>query len=97
MTKKLKMRDFRSPDGIPWQVEITNPGSSNAIVLFRHPDATTHRDRYSWYLARGPEARNVTGRLDPSSVLAALTDRDLQRLFRSSFGVGENRDAHRST
>ena len=95
-TKKLKFVDFRSPDGIPWRVEVTNPGSSNALVLFRHPDATTHLDRYSWYLARGPEARNVTGRLDPSSVLATLTERDLQRLFRSSYGVGETRETHRS-
>ena len=95
-TKKLKFVDFRSPDGIPWRVEVTNPGSSNALVLFRHPDATTHLDRYAWYIARGPEARNVTGRLDPASVLAALGERDLQRLFRSSYGVGENRETHRS-
>lgn len=95
-TKHPKFRDFRSPDGRPWRVEVTNPGSSNALVLFRHADATTHLDRYAWYLARGPEARNVTGRLSPGEVLAALSDRDLQRLFRSSFGVGENRETHRS-
>ena len=94
--KKLKFLDFRSPDGRPWRVEVTNPGSSNALVLFRHPDATTHLDRYAWYITRGPEARNVTGRLDPSAVLAALGERDLQRLFRTSFGVGENRETHRS-
>jgi hypothetical protein len=94
--KKLKFLDFRAPDGRPWRVEVTNPGSSNALVLFRHPDATTHLDRYAWYIARGPEARNVTGRLDPASVLAALGERDLQRLFRSSYGVGENRETHRS-
>ena len=94
--KKLKFLDFRSPDGRPWRVEVTNPGSSNALVLFRHPDATTHLDRYAWYIARGPEARNVTGRLDPSAVLSVLSERDLQRLFRSSYGVGENRETHRS-
>ena len=93
---KMKPKDFRSPDGIPWRVEVTNPGSSNAIVLFRHPDATTHSDRYAWYLARGPEARNVTGRLDPASVLEALSDRELQRLFRSSFGIGGNSNVNRN-
>ena len=93
----MTTKEFRSPDGIPWRVQVTNPGSSNAIVLFRHPDATRHLDRYAWYLARGPEARNVTGRLDPASVLGALTDRDLQRLYRSSFGIGANRKTHRST
>lgn len=90
------MKEFRSPDGNRWLVEITNPGSSNAIVVFRHPDTLRHADRYAWYLARGPEARNVTGRLDPKAVLQALTDRDLQRLYRTSFGVSENRDVHRS-
>ena len=94
---KMKPKDFRSPDGRSWRVEVTNPGSSNAIVLFRHPDATTHSDRYAWYLARGPEARNVTGRLDPASVLEALSDRDLQRLYRSSFGVAEDRQINRAT
>ena len=93
--KKLKFLDFRSPDGRPWRVEVTNPGSSNALVLFRHPDATTHLDRYAWYLANPGVARNVTSRLDPSDVLEVLTPRDLQRLFRTSFGVGENREAHR--
>lgn len=89
------MKAFRSPDGISWQVEITNPGASNAIVIFRYPDNTARKDRYAWYLARGPEARNVTGRLDPKSVLQALTERDLQRLYRSSYGVAEDREPHR--
>jgi hypothetical protein len=89
------MKEFRSPDGIRWLVEITNPGASNAIVVFRHPDATTHNDRYAWYLAQGAEARNVTGRLDPKAILGALTERDLKRLYRSSYGISENRDVHR--
>ena len=84
-------KEFRSPDGIPWRVQVTNPGASNALVLFRHPDALTHRDRYSWYLAKGPEARNVTGRLSAESVLATLGDRDLQRLFRRSVPVAPER------
>ena len=90
------MKEFRSPDGMRWLVDVTNPGSSNAIVLFRHPDAMSHRDRYAWYLARGPESRNVTGRLDPKAVLQALTERDLQRLYRTSFGVSEDRGTNRA-
>jgi hypothetical protein len=90
------MKEFRSPDGIPWQVTITNPGSSNAIVIFRYPDGTARKDRYAWYLARGVEARNVTGRLDPKAVLATLTERDLQRLYRSSYGVAEDRGTYRN-
>ena len=90
------MKEFRSPDGIPWLVEITNPGASNAIVVFRYPDKTARKDRYAWYLARGPEARNVTGRLDPEGVLEALTDRDLQRLYRTSYGVSEDRGTYRN-
>ena len=89
-------KEFRSPDGIPWRVQVTNPGASNALVLFRHPDALTHRDRYSWYLAKGPEARNVTGRLDPASVLESLTDRELQRLYRTSFDVNADKEGYRA-
>ena len=88
------MKDFRSPDGITWRVDVTNPGASNAIVLFRYPDHKARKDRYAWYLARGPEARNVTGRLDPTAVLQALSERDLQRLYRTSFGVSEDRPGY---
>ena len=84
---KAAMKAFRAPDGTEWLVDITNPGASNALVLFRHPNHASGLDRYAWYLASGAEARNVTGRLDPKAVLQALTDRDLQRLFRTSFGV----------
>ena len=82
----MKTRTFRSPDGLDWTIEVTNPGASNAIVVFKHPAGPTARlDRYAHYLARGPEARNVTSRLNPAQVLEALQDRDLQRLFRTSF------------
>jgi len=86
------LKEFRSPDGVAWNVDITNPGASNAIVLFRHPaGSSAHLDRYAWYLARGAEARNVTGRLSAETVLTVLTDRDLQRLFRRSMPVAPSR------
>jgi hypothetical protein len=79
---------FRSPDGTVWTVEVTSPGSSNAMVLFHHPDSNTTRlDRYAWFITRGPEARSVTSRLSPKQVEKQLTERDLARLFRRSMGV----------
>lgn len=81
-------RNFRSPDGIDWGVEVTNPGASNAMIRFHHPDVTTSSlDRYAWFITRGPEARSVTARLSPKQVLDALTDDDLARLFRRSMSV----------
>jgi hypothetical protein len=79
------MRTFQSPDGTVWTVVVTNPGSSNAMVVFKHPDGrTARRDRYNWYQARTPEARNVTSRLDPKAVLDAITEPQLALLFRRS-------------
>lgn len=79
------MRTFQSPDGVVWTVEVRSPGSSNAMVVFHHPDGrTARRDRYNWYLARAPEARNVTGRLDPEKVERSLGDEELALLFRRS-------------
>ena len=89
------LKEFRSPDGVVWTVDVTNPGASNAIVVFRHPAGSgAHLDRYGWYLAKGPEARNVTGRLSAESVLAMLGDRDLARLFRRSVPVAPSRSIH---
>ena len=83
------MKVFRSPDGTHWGVEITSPSSSNAIVLFHHPNGqTSSLDRYAWFLSHGPHANNVTARLDPKKdVLDLLTERDLALLFRRSFPV----------
>jgi len=82
------MRDFRSPDGIVWGVDVDLPGSSNAMVIFRHPNANSARlDRYNWFISNGPEARSVTARLSPKKVLEALSDIDLARLFRRSMPI----------
>jgi len=82
------MRTFRSPDGIVWAVDVDIPGSSNAIVRFRHPNGRSSRlDRYNWFLSHGPEARSVTSRLPQEKVLEALSDADLQRLFQRSMPI----------
>jgi hypothetical protein len=69
-------------------VKISNVGASNAIVLFQHPDGeTTRKDRYNWYISKGPEAKSVTSRLDPKKVADALTGEDVELLFRRSMPV----------
>jgi hypothetical protein len=82
------MKTFTSPDGVLWKVVVQNPGSSNAMVVFRHPDGESSRkDRYNWYISKGPEARSVTARLSTQKVLDSLDDSALARLFRRSMRV----------
>jgi hypothetical protein len=82
------MRTWHSPDGTEWVIDVDLPGSSNAMVIFRHPAGASSRlDRYNWYLTNGPEARSVTSRLAKSKVLDALSDQDLARLYRRSMGI----------
>ena len=82
------MATFRSTDGTVWRVKISNVGASNAIVLFQHPDGeTTRKDRYNWYISKGPEAKSVTSRLDPKKVAESLSGEDVELLFRRSMPV----------
>ena len=86
-------RIYESPDGVRWRVEVTLPGASNAMVVFHHPAGGTARlDRYNWYNARMPEARSVTARLDPKTVLDAITDEELALLFRRSMRISASDD-----
>jgi hypothetical protein len=83
-----KRRVYVGPDGIPWRVEMKNPGASNAQLIFQHPDATkTRENRYAHYLARGPESQNVTGMVDTRAALETLDDTALARLFRRSMVI----------
>jgi hypothetical protein len=82
------MRVWQSPDGINWVVDVDLAGSSNAMVIFRHPGASSGRlDRYNWFISHGPEARSVTSRLAKQKVLESLSDDDVQRLFRRSMKI----------
>lgn len=82
------MRVFQSSDGIRWGVEVQNPGASNALLVFHHPNGRTARlDRYATVQIAGPMASNVRGRVDPDTVLGSLSDRDLARLFRRSMRI----------
>jgi hypothetical protein len=79
---------FQSPDGVYWRVDVDLPGSSNAMVIFRHLDGESSRlDRYNWFISHGPEARSVTSRLSKQKVLDSLDDADLGRLYRRSMPI----------
>jgi len=82
------MKSFTSSDGTEWTVNVVLPGSSNAMVMFRHPDGESSRkDRYNWFISTGPEARSVTSRLSPDRVLEELDDAIILQLFRRSMAV----------
>ena len=69
----------RRPDGIDGSSTSTLPGSSNAMVIFRHPGGASARlDRYNWFISNGPEARSVTSHLSRTKVLESLDDDDLR-------------------
>ena len=79
---------FVSPDGTEWMVVVDLPASSNAMVVFRHPDGeSARRDRYNWFISNGPEARSVTSRLDPGRVMKLLDQDMLAKLFKRSMPV----------
>jgi hypothetical protein len=82
------MKTYTAPDGTTWGVDVQSPGSSNAMILFRHPDPATSRlDRYNWIISASPEARSVTSRLDPEKVLDHLNAGEIARLFQRSMPV----------
>lgn len=82
------MLSYTAPDGTTWGVEVALPGSSNAMVIFRHPDIGSRRkDRYNWIISTGPEARSVTATLSPDKVAGELDQLTLARLFRRSMPI----------
>jgi hypothetical protein len=85
---KRKKRSYRAPNGVVWGVDVDLPGSSNAMIIFRHPDrGSSSQDRYNWVISTGPEARSVTSRLEPARVLDGLDEEDIAALFRRSMRV----------
>jgi hypothetical protein len=82
------MRTWHSPDGINWGVDVELPGSSNAMVTFRHPSGASSRlDRYNWFISNGPEARSVTSHLSKDKVMELLTDAEVGKLYRRSMRI----------
>lgn len=94
MSKIKDMKPFRTADGTEWGVDVELPSSSDALIVFHHPDGhTSRKDRYAWYQWQGPESQNVTGRLAIAKVRAALDDKTMQQLFRRSMLIGSGRPA----
>ena len=92
------MRAFTSPDGIHWGVEARAPGASNVMIVFHYPDKeSAGRDRYAWLNWDGPEARNVTARLDSKKIVEGLDADHLALLFRRSMSVAASAGMPRST
>jgi hypothetical protein len=82
------MKKFRAPDGTEWGVDVALPGSSNIMIRFRHPDGrSSSRDRYNWFISKGPEARSVTSRLSPERIIEQLDDAAIAMLFSRSMPV----------
>jgi len=82
------MRVWQSPEGINWVIDVDLAGSSNAMVIFRHPgDKNGRLDKYNWFISSGPEARSVTSRLSKAKVLESLTDADIARLYRRAMNI----------
>jgi len=85
---KQKPKTHTAPDGTSWLVTVQSPGSSNAIIMFRHPDGRSSRlDRYNWIISHGPESRSVTSRLSPDKILEQLDAGTITRLFQRSMPV----------
>ena len=85
---KSGIRSMTASDGTVWTVGIQSPGSSNAMITFRHPDGRSSRlDRYNWVITHGAESRSVTSRLVPEQVLDSLDDTTIARLFARSMSV----------
>ena len=58
------------------------------MVVFVHPDPNSSmRNRYAWWISSGPESRDVTARMTPKQVMAALDPAEIARLFRRSMPI----------
>jgi hypothetical protein len=82
------MRVFRGTDGTKWGVEVRMPTASNAMIVFHHPGGkTAGMNRYAWHQWHGPEARSVTSRVLPDTVMKTLSEDVLSLLFRRSMPI----------
>ena len=85
------MRQYQSPDGLWWKVDVRLPSHSSAMLVFQHPDGRSSAlDRYAWI--NSPITTDPRQRLSAKTLLDSLGDGDLARLFRRSMMVSANRD-----
>ena len=84
-------REYRSPDGLTWKVLVQLPSHSSAMLVYQHPDGQSSKlDRYAWI--NSAKTTDPRERLTAETVLEALSDDDIARLFRRSMMVSANRD-----
>jgi hypothetical protein len=89
--QRFSMRQYQSPDGLTWKVDVRLPGHSSAMLVFQHPDGRSSAlDRYAWI--NSPKTTDPRERLSAKSLMDSLSDDDLARLFRRSMMVSANRD-----
>ena len=85
------MRQYQTPDGIKWKVVVQLPSHSSAMLVYQHPDGQSSKlDRYAWI--NSATTTDPRERLSGKSVMDALSDDDIARLFRRSMMVSWNRD-----
>ncbi|HEX6314762.1 MAG TPA: hypothetical protein VFZ73_07880 [Gemmatimonadaceae bacterium] len=85
------MREFKTPDGLTWNVVVQLPSHSSAMLLFRHPDGQSSKlDRYAWI--NSVVTKDPRERLAAKDVMERLSDAEIARLFRRSMMVSWNRD-----
>ncbi len=81
-------KTITASDGTIWGVSIRGLSSSNAMIVFRHPDGNSSSlDRYNWVINHGPESRSVTARQSADAVLEGLNEDTVKRLFGRSMPV----------
>jgi hypothetical protein len=87
---KKGLREYQSPDGVTWRVLVKLPSHSSAMLIYEHPNGRSSAlDRYAWI--NSEKTTDPRERLSTKSVLEALTDDEVARLFRRSMMVSANR------
>jgi len=86
----MKMREYSSPDGLTWKVDVRLPSHSSAMLVFQHPNGRSSAlDRYAWI--NSLKTTDPRERLSAKDLIDQLSDDDLARLFRRSMMVSWNR------
>ena len=91
MSRKNTVREYHSPDGLPWKVAVKLPSHSSAMVYFQHPGGrSSSGDRYAWLNAPVHTTTDPRERLTAPALLESLSDAQIATLFRRSMAVNRN-------
>lgn len=82
------MRSFHAADGNTWNIDVKLPSHSSAMVVFQHADGQSAAgDRYAWINAPVAVTSDPRERLKAGSLLDAMTEADIAKLYRRSMRV----------